>query len=943
MTPLYRCLVTSLSALVLLLCTTPLLNAQSLSQLSDVAERQAYFQFRPSEKSTASRPVVDPSRTAPLWQAAGMPAGTEFATVTTQVDKLTGFTRVRQQQLHQGYPVLGAEVNVHLDRDSRLIEIDGRVLTDLSTLPTRARAPGTFSAEQLNRARQAFSAQYPDIDRWKVTDLGLVWTSANPWVADAQALVLCRRLEFDDPSDHMIVEVYADVRTGKAVFSHEKVCSLRRLMYNGNEERPSNLIWEEGDALPGNLSQEQQNILQATEETYNLYKRSFGRTGTDGNDAAIYIITNASDTQCPNAFAGGDRTTYCTDTGADDVVAHELTHNYTGNLSGLIYAFESGALNESLSDVFGELLDQLNTLGNDTDEDVLRQGCGDGIRWRMGEDALAFGGAIRDMWSPECDGDPGSRSSSQYWCQEGDNGGVHINSGVPNRAFSLLVDGGQLNGTIVQSIGATKAAHIFYRAAAFYAGRVTNFEAFSYMLESAAQDLRGVNLPELTLIDLPAQASGEIITTNDVNQVLAAIAATGMRQATPCDVQPQLAPNPPAPCTETVTPEPGKRNAKMNNRAILDQDWENGLPSGWSLSQSPTNPGDWTSKPWELTAALPDNRPGQGVFVPNLATGDCQTTFDNGLSQLTSPVVTVPMDVSESLELRFTHYFSIEQDYDGGTLYMSRDGGASFSIVPKNAFIHNGYSGRLVRTSDGNDNPLAGQQAFSGSDGLSTTGTWGTSVVDLLFAGVQPGDQLQLSWAMGSDGCNGWLGWYVDEVQVIACGVAALPVEWMSFTAEATEKTIELDWETANEFDNEGFFVERLDPLTGINSFSEIGFVPAAGTENGTYAFTDVTALPNVSYTYRLRQRDFDGTEEYSDLVTAGRSSEELTVFPNPAAEWLRVVTPEAGPVTLLDAQGRVLAEQVDVQSTQFDLSGLPSGVYYVRARSLVGKVIVRK
>ena len=61
-------------------------------------------------------------------------------------------------------------------------------------------------------------------------------------------------------------------------------------------------------------------------------------------------------------------------------------------------------------------------------------------RWLLGEDATAFGGAIRDMWNPACFGDPGKVTDTEYFCSAGDNGGVHANSGVPNHGFSLLVD-----------------------------------------------------------------------------------------------------------------------------------------------------------------------------------------------------------------------------------------------------------------------------------------------------------------------------------------------------------------------------------------------------------------------------------------------------------------------------------------------------------------------
>ena len=68
------------------------------------------------------------------------------------------------------------------------------------------------------------------------------------------------------------------------------------------------------------------------------------------------------------------------------------------------------------------------------------------------------------MWNPPCNGDPGKVTDGQLYCGEGDAGGVHSNSGIPNHAYALLVDGGTYNGQTITGIGFTKAAHIFWRA-----------------------------------------------------------------------------------------------------------------------------------------------------------------------------------------------------------------------------------------------------------------------------------------------------------------------------------------------------------------------------------------------------------------------------------------------------------------------------------------------
>jgi hypothetical protein len=137
---------------------------------------------------------------------------------------------------------------------------------------------------------------------------------------------------------------------------------------------------------------------------------------------------------------------------ADDVVSHELTHAVTENESNLIYWGESGAINESLSDIFGEFVDLTNTGGTDTS----------GVRWQMGEDLP--GGSIRSMSDPTLSGDPDRRFSANWYVGSEDNRGVHFNSGVGNKLAYLLTDGGSFNGQTVASQGITTVARLFYEA-----------------------------------------------------------------------------------------------------------------------------------------------------------------------------------------------------------------------------------------------------------------------------------------------------------------------------------------------------------------------------------------------------------------------------------------------------------------------------------------------
>ncbi|WP_141007267.1 M4 family metallopeptidase [Nocardioides humi] len=128
----------------------------------------------------------------------------------------------------------------------------------------------------------------------------------------------------------------------------------------------------------------------------------------------------------------------------------------------------------------------------------------DSYRWLSGEDDSAFGGAIRDMWNPNCYGDPAKVSDEEYYCDTGDNGGVHTNSGVVNHTYALLVDGGAYNDVTVEGIGLDKAANIFWHTQTNYLTPTSGFAELADGLEQSCTDLTGVTtLKNLTVGSSP--------------------------------------------------------------------------------------------------------------------------------------------------------------------------------------------------------------------------------------------------------------------------------------------------------------------------------------------------------------------------------------------------------------------------------------------------------
>lgn len=170
--------------------------------------------------------------------------------------------------------------------------------------------------------------------------------------------------------------------------------------------------------------------------------------------------------------------------GGLDVAGHEMTHGVIENTTDLIYQDESGAINESLADIFGAYGEMYAT-GT--------------VDWDMGE----------DIYTPNIPGDGGLRSLSDptsvrlstTYLPSGhypdhyddrylgtlDRGGVHINSSINNKAAYLITDGGTHYGVTVQGIGRTKAEKIFYRALTLY---LTPSSGFKDMREAAIQASR---------------------------------------------------------------------------------------------------------------------------------------------------------------------------------------------------------------------------------------------------------------------------------------------------------------------------------------------------------------------------------------------------------------------------------------------------------------------
>jgi Zn-dependent metalloprotease len=371
------------------------------------------------------------------------------------------------------------------------------------------------------------------------------------------------------------------------------------------------------------------------------------------------------------------------------------------------------------------------------------KGTENSYRWLIGEEATGFSEALRDMWNPACKSDPGKVSDLNYFCGTDDGGGVHTNSGVPNHGYALLVDGGTFNGRTIGALGLTKTAHIFFRAMTTYQVLTSDFADHADAIEQSCADLIGV-----PLTPIPGQPSGQSLTASDCAQVENATAAIELRTApNQCTFQPLLAKNAPAQC------EP---------RRFYTADFESGT-AGYTATRTEVVAADFTDRDWERVSSLPEERAGFAFFAIDPDIGTCAPGGDeSGVLHLTSPVIALP--AGGTPVLTFDHYVTSEFQFDGGNLKISVDGGA-FTLVPAADYTFNAYNTTLVTAAAGNTDPLAGQVAFSGSDGGVVNGSWGQSQVKL--SSSLAGHSVQLRWDFGTDGCTGALyGWFVDDVRL---------------------------------------------------------------------------------------------------------------------------------------------------------------------------------
>jgi hypothetical protein len=283
------------------------------------------------------------------------------------------------QQVYSGLPVFAGILRAHFDADGRLRAVNGTFVPDIATgITPRVRADRA-AAVALEQARVADPERPAGSDtplRVLSNNLVIFRTGLVQGVAGEGRLAY--HVDVTNDGD-VRRDVFVDALTGKVLESFSRVHdALDRRSFDGagsgtepGPNYPATPFWVEGQVPFPTGNTEADNMILASAETFSVYKTGFGYDSGGpwpffpATAGQMHSIFNRG-WGCPNASWNSTYISFCPGFTTDDVTSHEWSHAYTEFTSGLIYFWQSGAINEAYSDMYGEVVDLLNGRGLDT-------------------------------------------------------------------------------------------------------------------------------------------------------------------------------------------------------------------------------------------------------------------------------------------------------------------------------------------------------------------------------------------------------------------------------------------------------------------------------------------------------------------------------------------------------------------------------------------------
>ncbi|MGM7683436.1 M4 family metallopeptidase [Cytobacillus sp. Hm23] len=488
-----------------------------------------YISGKLSEQNVDVLAFLDENR-----QVFDLDAG-DFTIKQTETDDL-GMTQYRTQLTVDGIPVYGSEVFIQVDGDGIITSMIGQVEPKLEQKNWHNSVK--LSAEdaiQVAESKLTFTPEADTYTKDPASDLYL-YKHENKWmpvyIVELQfhAPYIGREMFYVDAKKGDVlrsfnrIESAAEVGTGTGVLGDEKIVNTFEqdgTYYLYDTSKSMNGVIATYDAentfspllrvnpQPGVYVTDDDNVFDSATQragvdahvyagvVYDYFLNNHNRDSYDNQGgniiSSVHVGTNynnAAWTGTQMAYGDGDGSLFTSLSGSLDVVAHELTHAVTDTSANLVYEYESGALNESFSDVFGVLVE------------AEQDGAAD---WLLGEDVYTpaiAGDALRSVANPTLYGQPDHMDDFLVKNDENaldwDFGGVHTNSGIPNKALY----------NIASAIGLEKAGDIYYRALTTHLTSQAQFIDARNALLQSAEDLYGAGGAEYQAIESGFAAVG---------------------------------------------------------------------------------------------------------------------------------------------------------------------------------------------------------------------------------------------------------------------------------------------------------------------------------------------------------------------------------------------------------------------------------------------------